>query len=346
MRAPNKRVAILSPIAWRTPPRQYGAWETVASNVTEGLVSRGWDVTLFATGDSVTQAQLHAVVDKGYEEDPAADSKVAEYLHISEAFEHAGEFDLIHSHYDFMPLSYTRLIKTPVLTTIHGFSSAKIMPMYQKYHDGYFVSVSDSDRAIGLNYLATVYNGIDLSLYPFQGCVGDDLIFLGRIHPDKGVHLAIEVARLSGMRLIIAGIIQDKDYFREQVEPHLDDQNILYIGPVDGKGKNELFARARVLLHLNTIPERFGLVLVEANAAGVPVIAMDLGSCREVIKEGQTGFLVSNVAEAIRAVGRISEIDRSACRSRVRQYFSIEKMVDGYERVYSTIFDLEAKRRT
>jgi len=318
----------------------------VASNVTEGLVSRGWDVTLFATGDSVTQAQLHAVVDKGYEEDPAADSKVAEYLHISEAFEHAGEFDLIHSHYDFMPLSYTRLIKTPVLTTIHGFSSAKIMPMYRKYHDGYFVSVSDSDRAIGLNYLATVYNGIDLSLYPFQECGGHDLIFLGRIHPDKGVHLAIEVARLSGMRLIIAGIIQDKGYFREQIEPYLDDQNILYIGPLDGKGKNELFARARVLLHLNTIPERFGLVLVEANAAGVPVIAMDLGSCREVIKEGQTGFLVSNVAEAVRAVGRISGIDRSACRSRVRQYFSIEKMVDGYERVYSTIFDLEAKRRT
>jgi len=346
MRAPNKKVAILSPIAWRTPPRQYGAWETVASNVTEGLVSRGWDVTLFATGDSVTQAHLHAVVDKGYEENPAADSKVAEYLHISEAFEHAGDFDLIHSHYDFMPLSYTRLIKTPVLTTIHGFSSAKIMPMYQKYHDGYFVSVSNSDRAAGLNYVATVYNGIDLSLYPFQECRGDDLIFLGRIHPDKGVHLAIEVARLSGMRLIIAGMIQDKGYFLEQIEPHLDDQNILYIGPVGVKGKNKLFAQARVLLHLNTIPERFGLVLVEANAAGVPVIAMDLGSCREVIQHGQTGFLVSNVAEAVRAVGRISEIDRSACRSRVRQYFSIEKMVDGYERVYSTIFDLEAKRRT
>ena len=247
MRDPNKRVAILSPIAWRTPPRQYGAWETVASNVTEGLVARGWDVTLFATADSVTRAHLHAVLDRGYEEDSAVDSKVAEYLHISEAFEHAAEFDLIHSHYDFMPLSYTRLIKTPVLTTIHGFSSAKIMPIYQKYRDGYFVSVSDSDRATGLNYLATVYNGIDLSLYPLQECGGDDLIFLGRIHPDKGVHLAIEVARLSGMRLIIAGIIQDKAYFREQIEPHLDDQNILYIGPVDVKGKNELFARARVL---------------------------------------------------------------------------------------------------
>jgi glycosyltransferase involved in cell wall biosynthesis len=346
MKYSNKRLAILSPIAWRTPPRQYGAWETVASNVTEGLIARGWDVTLFASGDSVTRAHLHAVLAKGYEEDSTIDSKVAEYLHISEVFEHAAEFDLIHSHYDFMPLSYTRLIKTPVLTTIHGFSSAKIMPIYQKYRDGYFVSVSDSDRAPGLNYLATVYNGIDLSLYPLQGCGGDDLIFLGRIHPDKGVHLAIEVARLSGMRLIIAGIIQDKTYFREQIQPHLDNQNILYIGPVGVTGKNDLFARARALLHLNTIPERFGLVLVEANAAGVPVIAMNLGSCREVIEDRKTGFLVDNVTEAIQALGRISEIDRSACRSRVRQHFSIETMVEGYERVYSTIFDLEAKKRS
>jgi glycosyltransferase involved in cell wall biosynthesis len=318
----------------------------VASNVTEGLIARGWDVTLFASGDSVTCAHLHAVLDRGYEEDSAVDSKVAEYLHISEVFEHAAEFDLIHSHYDFMPLSYTRLVKIPVLTTIHGFSSDKIMPIYQKYRDGYFVSVSDSDRATGLNYLATVYNGIDLTLYPLQERGGDDLIFLGRIHPDKGVHLAIEVARLCGRRLIIAGIVQDKAYFREQIEPHLDDQDVLYIGPVDVRGKNELFARARVLLHLNTIPERFGLVLVEANAAGVPVIAMDRGSCREVIKDGQTGFLVNNIAEAVRAVGRVSEIDRSECRARVQQYFSIQTMVEGYERVYSTIFDLEATRRT
>jgi glycosyltransferase involved in cell wall biosynthesis len=341
----DKRVAVLSPIAWRTPPRQYGAWETVASNITEGLVTRGWDVTLFASGDSLTRARLHAVVEKGYEEDSTIDPKVAEYLHISTAFEHAAEFDLIHSHYDFMALTYTRLIKTPVLTTIHGFSSAKIMPIYQKYRDGYFVSISDSDRAAGLNYLATVYNGIDLSLYPLQEAGGEDLIFLGRIHPDKGVHLAIEVARLSGRRLIIAGIIQDQAYFREQVKPHLNDQNIRYIGPVGVSGKNELFAQARALLHLNTIPERFGLVLVEANAAGVPVIAMDLGSCSEVIKDGETGFLVGNVAEAVRSLGRICEIDRRACRSRVRQYFSIETMVEGYERVYSTIFDLEAQRR-
>jgi glycosyltransferase involved in cell wall biosynthesis len=344
MTTSNKRVAVLSPVAWRTPPQQYGAWETVASNITEGLVARGWDVTLFASADSVTRARLHAVVDRGYEEDRTLDAKVSEYLHISEVFEHAAEFDLIHSNYDFMPLTYSRLVSIPVLTTIHGFSSTNIMPIYQKYRDGYFVSVSDSDRAAGLNYLATVYNGIDLSLYPLQEHGGDDLVFLGRIHPDKGVHLAIEVAKLSGMRLIIAGIIQDEIYFQQQVKPHLDDNNIVYVGPVNVAGKNELFARAQALLHLNTIPERFGLVLVEANAAGVPVIAMDLGSCREVIKDNQTGFLVNNVTEAVRAAGRISEIDRAMCRSRVRQHFSIDTMVEGYERVYSTIFDLEAKR--
>src|SRR6476660_346926 len=171
----QKRIAVLSPVAWRTPPRQYGAWETVAGNIAEGLAARGWDVTLFATGDSVTRGRLHAVVDKGYAEDSSVDPKVAEYLHISEAFEHADEFDLIHSHYDFMALSYTRLVNTPVLTTIHGLSSPRIMPVYEKYRNGYFVSISNSDRAPGLNYLATVHNGIDLSLYPFQEQAGNTL---------------------------------------------------------------------------------------------------------------------------------------------------------------------------
>ncbi len=212
------------------------------------------------------------------------------------------------------------------------------MPVYEKYRDEYFVSISDSDRAPGLNYLATVYNGIDLSLYSFQKSAGNHLVFLGRIHPDKGVHLAIEVAHLSGLPLLIAGIIQDQTYFREQVQPHLK-QTIQYIGPVDVTGKNELFSRARALLHLNTIPERFGLVLAEANAAGVPVIAMDLGSCREVIQDGQTGFLVKNVDEAVKALGRLSEIERNACRQRVQERFSIETMVDGYERVYRTMFE-------
>ena len=340
-----KRVAVLSPVAWRTPPRHYGAWETVASNLTEGLVARGWNVTLFATSDSITTAQLHAVIDKGYEEDPAADPKVAEYLHIAEAFEHANEFDLIHSHYDFMALCYSRLIQTPVLTTIHGFSSPKIMPVYEKYRDGYYVSISDADRAPALNYLATVYNGIDLSLYPFQERAGHDLIFLGRIHPDKGVHLAIEVARLSGRRLIIAGIVQDEAYFHERIEPHLDGQTADYVGPVGAAGKNQLFAAASALLHLNTIPERFGLVLAEANATGVPVIAMDLGSCREVVEDGQTGFLVNTPEQAVQALDRLAEIDRRACRRRVEKHFSIASMVAAYEHVYARIFELEESKR-
>jgi glycosyltransferase involved in cell wall biosynthesis len=340
----GRRVAILSPVAWRTPPRQYGAWETVASNIADGLVVRGWDVTLFATGDSITTARLHAVVARGYEEDRSIDPKVAEYLHIPEVFEHAAEFDLIHSHYDFMALAYSRLVKTPVLTTIHGFSSPCILPVYRKHAAGYFVSISNSDRMPGLNYVATVYNGIDLSLYPFRESGGDDLIFLGRIHPDKGVHLAIEVARLSGRRLVIAGIVQDSSYFDEQVKPHLDSERVRFIGAVDVAGKNELFARAYALLHLNTIPERFGLVLAEANAAGVPVIAMDLGSCREVIAHQVTGFLVSDAAEAARCLERIPQIDRRACRARVNHYFSVDTMVQQYEQVYSTILEMEAKK--
>lgn len=342
----GRRVAILAPVAWRTPPRQYGAWETVAGNITEGLVARGWDVTLFASGDSLTSARLHAVVPHGYEEDRSIDPKVAEYLHIPEVFEHAAEFDLIHSHYDFMALAYSRLVKTPVLTTIHGFSSPAILPVYRKYADGYFVSISDSDRMPGLNYVATVYNGIDLSLYPWQPESGDDLIFLGRIHPDKGVHLAIEVARASGRNLIVAGIVQDRAYFEEQVSPHLDGVKIRFIGPVDVAGKNALFARAYALLHLNTIPERFGLVLAEANAAGVPVIAMDLGSCREVVRDGVTGFLAGSVAEAVRYLERVPEIDRRACRRRVEQCFSVDTMVEQYERVYATVLDRERKKAT
>ncbi len=339
MKRKGKKIAMLSPIAWRTPPKEYGAWETVASNITEGLVDRGWDVTLFATADSITKARLHAVIPHGYEEDKTIDPKVAEYLHISEAFEHAREFDLIHSHYDFMGLSYSRLVSTPVLTTIHGFSSPRIMPVYEKYRGGYFVSISDSDRAQGLNYLGTVYNGIDLSLHDFFDEGGEDLVFLGRIHPDKGTHLAIEVAKKSGRKLVIAGIIQDEKYFAEKVEPEIDGDQIAFVGSVDPSKRNELFRGAYAVLHLNVLPERFGLVLVEANASGVPVIAMDRGSCREVIDDGRTGYLVQNVNEAVRSLDRIPEIRREDCRRRVEEKFSLERMVTGYEQIYDKIFD-------
>jgi len=340
----NKRIAILSPVAWRTPPRQYGAWETVASNLTEGLVAHGWDVTLFATGDSITKAKLRSVVPKGYEEDKSVDPKVAEYSHIAEVFEQASEFDLIHSHLDFMALTYSRLVSTPVLTTIHGFSSPQIMPLYEKYRDGYFVSISESDRAPGLNYLGTVYNGIDLNAHQYFDSPGEDLVFLGRIHPDKGVHLAIEVAKQQKRKLIIAGIIQDERYFKEQVEPWIDHKKICFIGPVGPKERNELFGKAYALLHLNTLKERFGLVLAEAGASGVPVVAMDQGSCREVIRDGETGFLVQNVKEALKALEKIPSIMRQKCRDHVAQKFSLDGMVTKYVEVYARLFELEREK--
>jgi glycosyltransferase involved in cell wall biosynthesis len=342
----SKRIAILSPVAWRTPPRAYGAWETVASNITEGLVARGWkNITLFATKDSVTKAKLHAVIEKGYEEDPAADRKVWEIMQISEVMDMADEFDLIHSNYDFIPLAFSRLINTPMLTTIHGFSSDSIRPVYRKYKDTYYVSISDSDRDPELSYLATVYNGIDLSNLTLGSKRGDKLVFLGRIHSDKGVHLACEAAKKAGRDLIIAGIIQDQDYFDNLVKPHINDTSITFIGPVNPVQRDALFKEAYAVLHLNELPERFGLVMAEANGAGVPVIAYDRGSCREVIADGKTGFLVNTVDEAAEAIGKIEQIEPEVCRKHVEDNFSIDCMAAGYEKVYEEIFRREAAKQ-
>lgn len=340
----NKRIAVLSPIAWRTPPRAYGAWETVAGNIAEGLAARGWDVTLFATKDSLTKAKLEAVIDKGYEEDKTQIPKVSECIHISYCMERAKNFDLIHNNYDYLPITYSRLIKTPMLTTIHGFSSPDILRAFHNYKDTYYVSISDSDRDRQLPYMATVYNGIDLSNITFREKPGDKLIWLGRIHPDKGTHLAIELAKKCGRELIIAGIIQDADYFDNLVKPHINDSTIQFIGPVNPPQRDELFKQAYALVHLNTIPERFGLVLAESMAAGVPVIAADLGSCREVIADNQTGYLVNNVTEAVAAVEKIDDIDRKDCLKRVEQNFTIDCMVEKYEKVYEQIFKKEKNK--
>ena len=342
----DKRIAILSPVAWRTPPRAYGAWETVASNITEGLVARGWrNVTLFATKESITSAKLEGWIEKGYEEDKSQVPLVSTCLHISKVMEQAGEFDLIHNNFDYLSLTYLRLIKTPMLTTIHGFSEPDILRVYHDHKDTYYVSISDSDRDPGLPYLATVYNGIDLSNLTFRPTPGDKLVHYGRIHSDKGTHLAIEVAKKSGMDLIIAGIIQDQDYFDNLVKPHLNESSIRFIGPVNPEQRNALLKEAYAVLHLNTIPERFGLVMAESMAAGVPVIAMDLGSCREVIADKQTGYLINNVDEAVEAIAKIDRIDRKKCRQRVEENFTIDKMVEGYEKVYLEIFRQEAKRQ-
>jgi glycosyltransferase involved in cell wall biosynthesis len=342
----DKRIAILSPVAWRTPPRAYGAWETVASNITEGLVARGWqNVTLFATKDSVTSAKLEGFIEKGYEEDKSQIPLVSTCLHISKVMQQADEFDLIHNNFDYLPLTYIPLIDTPMLTTIHGFSEPDILRVYHDHADDYYVSISDSDRDPGLPYLATVYNGIDLSNLTFREAPGDKLVHYGRIHNDKGTHLAIEVAGKCGMDLIIAGIIQDQSYFDTLIRPHLNQSSIQYIGPVDPVQRDALLKEAYAVIHLNLIPERFGLVMAESMAAGVPVIAMDLGSCREVIADKETGYLVNNTDEAAEAVGKIDQIDRKKCRQRVEENFTVDKMVEGYEKVYDEIFRREAQKK-
>ncbi|MBN1506671.1 MAG: glycosyltransferase family 4 protein [Sedimentisphaerales bacterium] len=340
----DRRIAILSPVAWRTPPRAYGAWETVASNIAEGLVARGFKhVTLFATKESITKANLVAFIDKGYEEDKSQVPLVSTCLHISKALARAGEFDLIHNNFDYLPLTYLPFIRTPMLTTIHGFSEPDILRVYRGHKDTYYVSISDSDRDPELPYVATVYNGINLSNLTFRDRPGKNLVFYGRIHPDKGLHLAIETAQKAKIPLIVAGIVQDQAYF-DDCARDFDDKLIKYIGPVDPVQRDALLGEACAVVHLNTIPERFGLVMAEAMAAGVPVVAMDLGSCREVIKDKETGFLVNDVDEAVVAVHKIDRIDRRKCRRRVEENFTIDCMASGYEEVYEEIFRREAEK--
>jgi glycosyltransferase involved in cell wall biosynthesis len=330
------KLAILGPISWRTPPRHYGAWETVVTNLAEGLVARGFDVTLFATADSLTAGRLEAVAPRPYSEDDSLDPKVWEYLHIARTMERAAEFDLIHNNFDFMPLTYARLVATPVVTTIHGFSIDQFRLVYRTYRDTHFISISDADRDPFLPYVATVYNGIQMSDFTFQSEPGDYLVFVGRIHPDKGVHLAIEVAQRTRHKLIIAGIVQDETYFREAIEPHLG-PDIEFVGPVGPVERDEVFGNAWASLHLTTIPERFGLAMAESMATGTPVVGIDLGSVREVVANGETGFVVPGVDEAVAAMKQIGGLDRSRCRQRVERLFSTDAMVEGYIAAYRSI---------
>lgn len=338
------RIALLAPIAWRTPPRHYGPWERVVSLLCEGLVKRGTDVTLFATRDSQTSGRLAGVCPTPWEEDPERDPKVWECLHIAHCFERASEFDLIHSHFDFLPLTYSRLVDTPLVTTIHGFSSPKILPVYVEYADrSHYVSISDADRAPELSYAATVHHGIDLEELTLRETPGEGLVFFGRLHPDKGVAEAIEIARRAGRKLVIAGIIQDRTYFAEEVEPHVDGQSVSYVGPVGPEERDRLLGGAESLLHPIRFEEPFGLSVVEAMACGTPVIAFRRGSMPEVVRDGETGFLVETVEEAVAAVARVGELDRRACRRWVEEGFSQRRMVDGYLDVYSRILSGELR---
>jgi glycosyltransferase involved in cell wall biosynthesis len=332
------KFAMLSPIAWRTPPRHYGPWENVVSLLTEGLVARGVEVTLFATGDSQTRARLVSVCPRGYEEDPSILPKVWECLHISEVFEQGDQFDLIHNHFDYLPLTYQGLTTTPLVTTIHGFSSARILPVYKKYNKkSYYVAISEADKRPELDYIATIHHGIEMGHFTFRPEPGEYLLFFGRIHQEKGVRECLDVARQTGMKLILAGIIQDQEYFDREVQPHLDGRDIVYLGSVGPEKRDELLGGAYALLHPINFDEPFGLSVVEAMACGTPVIAINRGSMPEIIVHGVTGFLVNQADEMPDAVGRIKQLDRRQCRKRVEECFSAERMVEDYLKVYERI---------
>lgn len=333
------KIALISPIAWRTPPTHYGPWENIASLLCEGLVKKGIDVTLFATQDSKTSGKLIAVCPRGYEEDATIEPKVWECLHICEVFERANDFDLIHNNFDFLPLTYSCLVDTPVLTTIHGFSSPAILPVYEKYNNkNYYVSISNSDRSRKLNYIATVYHGINLEQFTFKKDIGDYLLFFGRMHKDKGAKEAIQIAKAFGKKLIMAGIVQDQEYFDKEVAPHFG-EDIVFVGSVGPQRRDELLGGAYTLLHPIFFEEPFGLSVVESMACGTPVVAFNKGSMPELIENGKNGFIVENVEEAVAALGKISEIDRQCCRQIVEERFSVERMVDDYIKVYQQIID-------
>ncbi|GAA4245896.1 glycosyltransferase family 4 protein [Dactylosporangium darangshiense] len=327
------KVALLGPIAWRTPPRAYGPWEQVVSLLAEGLVARGVDVTLFASLDSITSARLGGVVERPYNEDSSYDGRVWEAIHIAHCYERSGEFDLVHNHLDWLPLAMSGFCRTRLLTTVHGFCSPSILPAYQRARSSY-VSISDADRGQGLDYAATIYHGIDVRQFPFRAEPGESLVAFGRIHPDKGTAEAIRIARATGRRLLICGPVHDERYHAEEVMPRVDGDQIVYAGNVGPAERADILGSAAALLHPIGFAEPFGLSVVEAMACGTPVVAYPLGSMPEVVDEGVTGYLATGVAEAAGVLDDALKLDRTRVRARALERFSAERMVDDYLQLY------------
>lgn len=348
MSASNRplRVAMLAPIAWRTPPHHYGPWELITSLLTEALVRRGVDVTLFATQDSVTTAKLGGVVPRPYNDDPTVDAKVWEMRHVAHLMERAGAFDIVHNQADFVPLAFSRFITTPMVMTLHGMPSERILPMLAEYqHDVDFVAISDTDRSPELRYAATIPHGIDVDALPFEPSPKRELLFFGRIHPDKGTASAIRIARAAGVPLHIAGIVQDQRYFAEQVEPWIDCVSVRYSGALGGAARLAALGSATALLHPIDFEEPFGLSVVEALACGTPVIAFRRGSMPDLVRDGETGFVVDDIDGAVTAVARVDTIDRAACRADVAARFSVDRMAADYHALYQAIVDRRATGR-
>jgi glycosyltransferase involved in cell wall biosynthesis len=338
------RIAQIAPLWETVPPPAYGGIELVVSLLTDELVRRGHEVTLFASGDSTTIAQLESVHSKALRLDPTVkEPAIYEWMHLSTLYKRAAEFDLIHSHVGCSALSFAELVKTPTVHTLHGIFTPDNEKMYAFAKRQPYVSISDAQRKpeLDLNCVATVYNGVDVDRFDFYPRPSEPpyLAFLGRVSPEKGVHLAIEIAKRSGYCLKIAGKIDKVDtaYYEEQIKPQIDGTQIQFLGEANHVQKNILLGNAVATLFPITWREPFGLVMIESMAAGTPVIAMSFGSAPEVIAHGKTGFLCSNVDECVAALDQVSSLDRHDCRERVIHNFSVQRMVDGYEAVYREV---------
>jgi glycosyltransferase involved in cell wall biosynthesis len=338
------RIAQVSPLWERVPPPAYGGIELVVGLLTDELVRRGHEVTLFASGDSISLAKLESVHPRALRLDKdVKETGIYEMLQLASVYERADEFDIIHSHMGCAALPYASLVNTPTVHTLHGIFTPDNQKMFQHAKRQPFISISDAQRdvSLGLNYAATVYNGIDVSSYKFHPQPEEQpyLAFLGRISPEKGPHLAIEMAKRSGWRLKMAGKVDvvDVEYFEREIKPLIDGKQIEYLGEANHQQKNALMGGAVATLFPITWREPFGLVMVESMAAGTPVIAIKLGSTSEVIADGQTGFVCNNLTECVNAIDKVAQLDRYACRQYVENRFSHQSMTDGYEAVYRQI---------
>jgi len=338
------RIGVIAPLVEAVPPTLYGGTERVVSNLTEELVRRGNEVTLFASGDSVTSAELVACTPRSLRLDPAApDFVTATLFQLGDAYRRAGDFDIIHNHADWLGFPFADLVSTPTATTVHGrLDIPEIAYRYRRGAHHRLVSISHDQRRFlpEVNWIATVHNGIDVSRYSLRSQGGDYLVFLGRINPDKGPDRAVEIAERTGMRLVVAAKVDpaDRDYYESYIAPLFRrSHRVEFIGEVDDAAKDQLLGGAYAYLFPIDWPEPFGITMIEAMATGTPVIATACGSVPEVLADGETGFVCHSVAEMVAAVERVPCIDRRACRQRVEQLFSTARMADGYEAVYAQL---------
>ncbi len=337
------RIAQVAPLYESVPPRYYGGTERVVSYLTEELVRQGHDVTLFASGDSTTEARLVAGCRRSLRLDRTCFDPLAYHmLMLEQVFQRAGAFDIVHFHVDYLHFPVTRRRRIAHLTTLHGrLDPPELRPLYEEFREMPVASISDAQRAPlpRLNWQATVHHGVPAERYRFHGARGDYLAFLGRISPEKGVDRAIDIARRVGMPLRIAAKVdrQDNEYFENVIEPLLDEPGIEFVGEIGDDDKSEFLGNAHALLFPIDWPEPFGLVMIEAMACGTPVVAYRHGSVPEVIEHGRTGFIVERRDEAIAAVRRVSALSRERCREAFERRFTARRMARDYLHLYERL---------